>query len=155
MFKHSGKSIQGVAVAYFIVSLLVGLLVAILIPYNMYMQSYGYISQGVLVTVGFILFAVIVFLSWVSALMIFAFGKIAESQETFLEALQDGVFGGNRAAGSDHAAGGTPQTKKIVANTMPWQDRIDGNKIICRHCLTKNSLDAVYCRKCGKNLRDA
>ena len=154
MFKHSGKKLQSIAIAVFVMALIIGGLIAIVIPYMIYVESYGYAQSDSLVIAGCIIFAIFAFFAWVSALILYAFGKITESQETFLRALQNGAL-----TNAKTPVAVEPQPQYVMGPEQKqqleqWKNKVaPDTKCVCPKCKTENSADAVYCRKCGAPLK--
>ena len=149
MFHNSGKKIQTFAIVVFILSLLIALLGAGAVIVGLSQQNYGEMSGGIIVA-GIIAFVVFAFFAWLSALMTYSYGKIVESQETFLDALRKGTFtqgGQAQRPIAQQAAQTVQQTPPPMQQARPVQGTV------CPSCGNPVEPGTMYCKKCGAKLQ--
>lgn len=126
MFKNIGKKIQAVSATIFMLQALLGVLLGIGIG-GVLIKITDDVGQGV--TVGLIIIAVFIFAAWLSQLVLYAYGKIAECSEEQCRLLRQII-----ALQGGEAAETGPQ-KRICA------------------CGEELDPDAAFCPTCGKPCR--
>lgn len=146
MFHNSGKKIQTFAIVVFILSLLIALLGAGAVIVGLSQQNYGEMSGGIIVA-GIIAFVVFAFFAWLSALMTYSYGKIVESQETFLDALRKGTF----TQGGQAQRPIAQQAAQTVQQTAPPVPPV--RQAVCPACGNPVEPGTMYCKKCGAKLQ--
>ena len=126
MFKHIGKSIQGLSFTAFIVEAVFfgvvfaggGLYLAMATAHMLWLLA------------GILAACISCFLAWLGQLILYAYGKITECCEVQLE-----LNRGQHQERPDSAPSG-------------------GKQVICAECGAKQDADAVFCWKCGAPLGD-
>lgn len=123
MFSNVGKKIQGVVTTIFLVEFIVSCIVGIAIGSIIYKSSD---SIGAALLVGLIVIAIGIFFSWLSLLLLYAFGRIEESCEEQCALLRQLV-----ASQSGNLVVMEPTIKK------------------CPKCNAVMDNDSVFCSACG------
>ena len=136
MFKNIGKKIQLVSSTIFVVTVLIGIFIGIVMGMaagSLMDAATRDEGAGVIMgmSVGLIVIGVAVFLAWLSQLVFYAYGKIAECSEEQCRLLQEliALQGGGQA-------GAAPAVR------------------VCA-CGARLEPDAVFCPECGRPCGEA
>ena len=125
MFNNVGKKIQGIVAIIFVIEFIVSCIIGIFFGILVYNSSD---SIGTAILVGLVITAIGSFFSWLSLLLLYAFGKIEESCAVQCELLKHLV---TRQSGDSIVM--YPANKKCPA----CNETIDNDSIFCSACGTK------------------
>lgn len=126
MFNNIGKKIQGLSSTIFAIELLVFCLVGLYVGVGLVNTT----NEPMFLLVGIAVAGVGIFLSWLSQLVLYAYGKIAECCEEQLKL-----------------------TRQMLELQM-GKSAAPSEEKICKSCGTKLDADASFCHECGTPYRD-
>lgn len=180
MFTNPGGKIKSYAKVIFWIGVVVSVLIGVVMigtsftyaAYS-YNGSFGTILGGIVT--GLLVVAIGILISWVSVLVLYAFGVLVENSDELVR-LQGGVPSGNKKAPRierpqhTHATYVTaepkpvepakpaepikptePEEAPVVESTTEAETKTDDKKT-CPNCGTEVAQDAHFCKNCGTKL---
>lgn len=121
MFKNIGKKIQGYSMLVFVIEVFFSILAGVLAGATVQSVLWGDEAEVIGPGVGFLVIAVGIFLAWLGQMRLYAYGKIAESCEAMMKAME--------------------RMEAMQRSQIPMRK--------CANCGAELDDDAVFCPECG------